>query len=804
MLLSISDTFIKKPVLTTVCTIVIVLLGAIALPLLPMEKLPEMAPKQVQVVANYVGSDAKTAEDNVTTVLERQINGTEQVIYMNSYTDNTGTSTINVYFPVETDRNIAQVLVQNNVAIAQANLPEEVNRQGTTTQKQSPAITIAYGISSEEDEQGNAIYDDIFVSNFVDRVLLDEIKRLEGVGAATIIGAAEYAMRFWLDPDALAARDLTASDVVNAIRNQNIQVGVGGVNLPPIENDQRFQINARALGRFVTPEEAAEIVVKTGNDGTLIKIKDVGRVTVGSKNYKQTSLFDNRNAVALLVYQLPGTNSLNTAELIKEKMAELAPLFPPGIKAEVALDNTLFVTASIQEAVGTLFEAILLVILVIFVFLQNWRTTLIPALAIPVALIGAMAFALVMGFSLNQLSLFAVILATGLVVDDGILVVEAVETKLEQGMRPFQAALDAMGELTGAVMSTSLVLMAVFIPVTFFPGTTGIVYKQFAIIMAAAVVVSTFNAITFSPSMSAILMRPKQEQHGPLAVFFAWFNNFFDWLKERYGDIIALVIKSRLIAIPVFVGGLVLTWWVYVSTPTGFIPEEDQGYFFMLGNAPPGVSIEYTKDVIEKVTDVVQEREEVAHVLGMGGFSFLGNDSSKSLFFVQLKPWEERTGASKSVFALLTDINQEVAQKVPEATVVAVNAPPVDGLSSTGGLELYLQNRGAIPIDEYLANVRNYMAGLREMPEINPRAVFTQFTFDAPLLQLPWIGIKPMPRMLTSTKFSALSAPIWGQPMSTNLYWKDDCIRFTPWRMENTAPIRKTSNDSMSGLVPGN
>jgi len=736
MLLSISDVFIKKPVLTTVCTIVIILLGAISIPLLPLAKLPEMAPKQVQVSTNYVGSDAKTAEDNVTTVLERQINGTEQVIYMNSTTDNTGTSIVNVYFPVEIDRNIAQVLVQNNVAIAQSNLPEEVNRQGVTTRIQSPSVTIAYGVYSDKNEQGEAIYDDIFVSNFVDRVLIDELRRIDGVGNAVIVGASQYAMRFWLNPDALAARGLSSSDVLSAIRSQNIQVGVGGINLPPVQSDQRFQLNARALGRFTTPEEAAEIVVKVGDDGSLIKIKDVGRVTVGTQNYIQTSLFNGAPAVALIIYQLPGSNALNTATLVKEKIAELAPQFPPGLKADVALDNTLFVTASLEEAVLTLIEAVLLVILVIFIFLQNWRTTLIPALAIPVSLIGAMAFALAFGFSLNQLTLFGVILAAGLVVDDGILVVEAIETKLDQGMKPFQAALDAMGELTGAVISTSLVLMAVFIPVTFFPGTTGIVYKQFAVIMAAAVTVSTFNAISFSPSMSAILMRPKQQQHGPLALFFNLFNRSFDWLKEGYGSLVNGILRVKLLAIPVFIAGIVATVWVYSITPTGFIPEEDQGYFFMLGNSPPGVSIEYTKEIIAQATAIVQEREEVEHVLGMGGFSFLGNDSSKSLFFVKLKPWEERPGEKKSVFALLADINLELGAKISGGQVIAVNAPPVDGLSSTGGLDLYIQNRGGIPINDFMAYVQRYMAKLREVPVLNPRSVFTQFTFGAPLLEI--------------------------------------------------------------------
>ncbi|MBE9196708.1 efflux RND transporter permease subunit, partial [Synechocystis sp. LEGE 06083] len=691
MLLSISNVFIKNPVLTTVCTIVIILLGAIALPLLPLAKLPDMAPKQVSVTTNYVGSDAQTAVDNVTTVLERQINGTEQMIYMNSYTDNTGTTTINVYFPVEMDRNIAQVLVQNNVAIASASLPEAVNRQGVTTQTQSPSVTIAYGVYSENDDQGKPIYDDVFVSNFVDRVLLDEIKRIDGVGSAAIIGASEYAMRFWLDPDALAARDLSASDVLDAIRNQNVQVGVGGVNLPPVTDKQRFQINARALSRFTTPEEAEQIVVKVGEDGGLIRIKDVGRATIGTQNYIQTALFNNAPAVAFVIYQLPGTNALDTATMVKEKMAELKPMFPPGLNAEVALDNTLFVTASLEEAVMTLVEAILLVILVIFIFLQNWRTTLIPALAIPVSLIGAMAFALAFGFSLNQLTLFGVILATGLVVDDGILVVEAIEVKLDQGMKPFQAALDAMGELTGAVISTSLVLMAVFIPVTFFPGTTGIVYKQFAVIMASAVAVSTFNAISFSPSMSAILMRRTQESHGPLAWFFGVFNRSFDWVKERYGNIITMLLKVRLLAIPIYIASIALTAFVYNMTPTGFIPEEDQGYFFMLGNSPAGVSIEYTKDVISQATEIVAARDEVEHVLGMGGFSFLGNDSSKSLFFVKLKNWDERPGQKGSVFGLLAQINRELAQKIPDAQVFAVNAPPVDGLSSTGGLDFYVQ-----------------------------------------------------------------------------------------------------------------
>lgn len=468
MLLSIADIFIKRPVFTTVCTVLILLIGGIATPLLPLDKLPEMALKQVTVTANYLGTDAKTAEENVTTVLERQINGTERVVYMSSQTTNNGDTTINVSFPTEMDRNTAQVLVQNNVATAQSDLPEAVTQTGVITQKQSPTITLAYAFYSEKDKNGNFIYDNVFISNYVDRQVLDEIKRIEGVGSARIVGERKYAMRIWLDPNALAARSLTAQDVVNAISEQNIQVGAGRIGQQPTPTSQQYEIALRASGRFTNPKEAEDIVVKTGDDGTLIRVKDVGRAEVGAQDYSTTNLFDDSASVVLLAYQLPGTNAWNTANLMKAKIAELERNFPPGLKTKVGLDNTLFVSASLEEAFKTLTEAIALVVLVIFIFLQDWRTTIIPAIAIPVSLIGAMACTYVLGFSLNQLTLFGIILATGLVVDDGIVVVEAIAAKLSSGMKPLQAALDAMEELTGAVIATSIVLMAVFIPVTFF------------------------------------------------------------------------------------------------------------------------------------------------------------------------------------------------------------------------------------------------------------------------------------------------------------------------------------------------
>lgn len=735
MILSIADTFIKRPVLTTVCSILIVLIGAIAVPFLPLEKLPQLAFIQVAVNANYLGTDAKTVQDNVTTVLDRQINGTEQIVYMQSQSTNTGQSTVNVFFPVEMDRNIAQVLVQNRVSTAAASLPEEVNRQGVTTNTQSPSVTLAYGISAKPDEKGNYPYDTVFLSNFVDRVIDAEVRRIEGVGSTTIIGEREYALRFWLNPDALAARGVSATEVVQAIREQNIQVGAGTIGGDPSPEDQQFQIAIRAVGRVATGEEAENIVVKVGENGSLIRIKDVGRAEIGAENYSTAAYFDKSPAVVYIVYQLPGSNAWNTAKLVKEKMAELEKSFPPGLNIAITLDNTSFVAASLEEAFGTLVEAILLVILVIFIFLQDWRTTIIPAIAIPVSLIGTMAVALALGYSLNNLSLFAVILATGLVVDDGIVIVEAVSEKLRQGMRPFQAALDAMGELTSAVIASSLVLLAVFIPVTFFPGTVGIVYRQFAVIISASIIISTFNALSFSPTMSAIIMKPPQRTRGPLGVFFEVFNRGFNAVKEGYRRSIEFLIRIRFLVLPFFIAALVLTGWSYGTTPQGFIPEEDQGYAFILVQAPPGVSLRYTDKVIRQINEEILDNiEEIEHFVGMAGFSFAGTGSNQGLFFVKLKEWSERPGEDKSVFGVLRKINRQLATRVPDARAFAVNAPPVDGLSSTGGFELFVQNRASFPMEALIANANNVMAEARKRPEL--AGIFTQFTTDTPMLEL--------------------------------------------------------------------
>ncbi len=732
--MSISTPFIKRPVLTTVCSIVIVLLGAICIALLPLDKLPQIAPKQITVSANYVGADAQVTVDNVTTVLEREINGSEDVKWIDSNTDSNGNATINVSFPIEKDTNISQVLVQNRVAQAQSSLPQSVISTGVTTEKQSPSITLVYGVYSEKNAAGEYYYDPVFLYNYVDRYVWNELKRIEGVGSLRLFGSATYSMRIWLDPDKLVARGLTSSNVVDAISNQNFQVGTGGIGKEPATTSQQYELPLQVNGRFTTAEEAEDIVVQVGSDGTLIKVKDVGRAELGVENYFTKAVFDAKDpAVALLINQLPGTNALDTASAIKAKMAELQASFPRGLKVAVVTDNTSFINASLKDIVVTLIQAIGLVILIIFLFLQDWRTTLIPAIAIPVSLVGAMIALKAFGFTLNQLTLFACVLATGLVVDDGIIIVEAVVSKLSQGMRPVQAALDSMEELAGAVFSTTIVLLAVFIPVTFFPGTTGIVYKQFGLTIAFAMIFSFFNAISFSPAMSGIFLRPAEPAKGPVGWLFPRFNRGFDWVKGRYRGLIEFLIGLKILVIVVFIGGLVLTGWTYISLPQGFIPDEDQGYFINIIEAPAGVSLGYTHNITKQVAKIIMGHKDVQSSVGLTGFSFDGQNSNKALVFAKLTPWEERTGSSSSVFGLLQQVNQEFQQKIDGARVIAANAPPVDGLSNIGGSEIYIEDRQGKGIDGLISNTQQVIAAASKRPEIG-QAIST-FTFDSPMLK---------------------------------------------------------------------
>ncbi|MEH2227935.1 efflux RND transporter permease subunit [Nostoc sp.] len=735
------NTFIRRPVLTTVCTFIILLLGSICIPILPISQLPDLAPVQITVSSNNIGADAQTTENTVTNIIERQINGVKDVSYISSNTGNDGSSNITVSFPTNVNSDIAQVNVQNKEALASPQLPDTVQRTGVTVETASSSLLLVYGFYSENNE-----YDNIFISNYVDLYIFDQIKRLPGVGSARVFGERKYAMRLWLDPNKLAQHQLTPQDVTTALQQQNIQVGAGSIGKEPAPDNQSFEFALRATSRFKDAAEFEDMVLKVSPAGTnsatnsptssiLVKVRDVGRVELGAENYLADAKFTipgnaPKAAVGLGIYQLPGSNALNVAHSVEEQIKILEKSFPPGLKAQLAFDTTPFVEISLEEVLHTLVEAIVLVVLVIFVFLQDWRTTIIPTVAIPVSLIGTCAALLVLGFQINTLTLFGFVLAIGIVVDDAIIVVEAVAVKLEQGMRPFEAAVEAMKELTGAIIATSLVLMAVFIPVAFIPGTTGIVYKQFALTVACSIGISTFNALTFSPSMAAILMRPAQTPRGPLGWFFTQFNRGFAWFTRRYVGFVSYLTHIKPIVIGVFVTGLLATVLMYRAVPTGFIPEEDQGYFFVIVQGPDGVSLKYTESVMDKVVKEVTSAPEVRASFMISGFGFDGNASNLGIAFANLKPWKERTEESQSVYGILQRLNKKLST-ITEARAIAVNAPPVRGLSTTGGFEFIVQDKtGSAPIESLIEAAQKLIGAARKSPVL--QGVFTQFTADTP------------------------------------------------------------------------
>lgn len=730
-LFSIANLFIKRPVLTTVCTLLILLIGGISIPLLPINYLPDIAPIRISVTAPYPGADVDTMENTVTTTLEREINGVENMDYMTSQTY-AGTSALSVFFPLNTDKNINQVNVQNRVAQASPKLPSTVQQLGITTKTASTSILLVYGIYSETDD-----YDAIFLSNYVDLYITDVLKRVSGVGDVAVFGNKPNAMRLWLDPNALAARNLTVLDVTNALRSQNIVIGAGAIGQQPVPDGQSYELPLRVQGRFQDETDFGNLVIKTGQGGDLVRLRDVGRAELGAENYLSNARVKGRPSVGLAIYQAPGSNALDLADNLATQMDALRQSFPPGMKAELVYDTTEFIKVSIEEVFQTLLEAFLLVMLVIFVFLQDWRTTIIPLVAIPVSLIGALAFALAFGFSLNNLTLFGLILSTGLVVDDAIIIVEAVTAKMEQGMRPKEATFAAMDELTGAIIATSLVLVAVFLPVAFFPGSTGKLYQQFALVIVFSIVVSCFNALSFSPSMSAILLRPAEaEKSGFLGRIFNRFNQFINWFITRFSTFVAFLIRARYPVLVAFAVMLVGTVYMFGAVPTGFVPTEDQGALLGSIQAPDGVSLEYTERVIEQVTPILEQTEEVETFLTASGSGLNGNGPNQGMFFVKLKPWDERTTQAQSVDGVVAKLNKAFAQ-IDTARAVAFNVPAIPGFGSQAGFEMQLQDQtgGQLSIEDFLGNAREVIGQANQNPAIAGNA-FTTFTAGTPQLKI--------------------------------------------------------------------
>lgn len=732
--MSLSDRFIRNPVLTTVCSLVILLVGGVAIPLLPLEKLPQLAPTQIQVSATTIGADARTTYDTTTRPLEKEINGVEAMKYMSSNTSSDGVSNINVFFPVDVDRNIAQVNVQNRVAQAEPSLPEVVKQTGVSVKAASPSILVAYGFYADNGADGKPLYDQLFLSNFVDQNLIDEIRRVPGVGDVKIIGERRYAMRIWLDPARLASAGLTPLDVQRALLDQNIQAGAGRLGQEPSPQGQDVAIPLVARSRFRGVTDAENLVLKVGDQGTLVKVSDVGRVELGAENYDVSTSQSGRPSASLFVYQLPGANALDTGNQVKARIEALSQTFPPGLRYEIPYDSTLFVTTSLSDVTANLRDAIVMAVLTILLFLQDWRSTIVPALAMPVAMVGAMAVVLGLGFSINQLTMFGIILAIGTVTDDAVVIVQAIKAKLGQGMKPLQAALDSMNELASPTMTAALVQLAVFIPVCFFPGTTGIVYRQFAVTLAAAIVFSTFNALTFSPTLCALFLRPEGArpdalQRGlnvGLGWLFSGFNRLFGGLVAWYGRTIERLVHARYLVLAVFVTGLLATYLMLRIVPTGFIPEEDQGLMIIQGEAPPTASLPYTQQQVDQVTAILRGYPDIESFLGAAGFGLEGNAYNKYLFFIRLKPWDQRSRGDQSVFGLLQAINARLRAEVSGSLAFAANIPPVDGVGATGGFEFQLQNRASQPVEVLIDNAQALIAAAAERPELG--RVTTTFT----------------------------------------------------------------------------
>ncbi|MGH8003086.1 MAG: efflux RND transporter permease subunit, partial [Brasilonema sp.] len=723
------DFFIKRPVFTSVCAMIILLVGAISIPTLPTAQYPEISPVQINVSANYVGASSEVVENTVTTLLEREINGVEGMKYMTSSSSSTGASTITVTFDAGRNKDIAAVDVQNRVSLAEPQLPEPVQRTGVTVSKQSNDILLAMGLYSDNNE-----FDNVFLSNYADLYLVDALQRIDGVSEARIFGERRYAMRLWLDPNRLASRNLTAQDVVDALEEQNIQVGAGQIGQQPAPNDQTYQIDLRAISRLTKPSEFAEMVLKTDGNGNLIKLKDVGRAELGAENYNTFLRFRGQEGVGIGIFPIPGSNALTVAKAVKEEMARLKPDFPPGMKYQVAFDTTSFVEASLSEVLITLLLSIALVVLVIFLFLQDWRTTLIPIVTIPLALIGTFAFVKAFNFSINTLTLFGLTLATGMVVDDAIVVVEDIARLIqEEEMSPRQAASSAMHELFGAVIATSLVLMAVFVPVAFFPGATGQIYRQFALTIAFSIAISTFLALTLTPSLSALLLRRRQRQRGIIGWFFDIINRFLDSMRRGYEWSLKRLTRLKAIVVLLFIVSLGLTGWLYTRVPTAFIPEEDQGYFITIIQAPEGVSLNYTSKVIRQVENEILKLPEVVGTFAIGGFGFSGSTVNNGVIFTTLKPWEERTGEGQSVQGILKNLGGKLST-ITEARILPVNPPAIRGLGSFGGFQFQLQDRKSTGgLDTMLQVMGQLLGRANQAPELQ-KPVFSTFAANTPQL----------------------------------------------------------------------
>jgi HAE1 family hydrophobic/amphiphilic exporter-1 len=710
-----SKFFIGRPIVAIVISILTVIGGAVAMSKLPVAQLPDIVPPQINVSATYTGADALTIEQSVATPLEQQMNGVDNMLYMMSTNANDGTMTLKVTYDVGTNVDIDQVNTQNRVSQASPNLPTSVNQYGVTVKKLMGLPLLVLSLYSP-----SGTYNGQFLGNYATINVNDALLRVPGVGQVTNFGAADYAMRIWVKPDQLTKLGLTVSDLTNAVQQQSAVNPAGQIGAEPAPKGQQFTYAVRAPGRLVNPEEFGNIIVRQNPDGSTVRLKDVSRIELGSLVYQQIGRYNGKPAVIICVYQAPGSNALAVAKQVKAQMEDLKTRFPEGLEYVVAMDTTLPITEGMKEIITTLLEAIVLVIIVVFLFLQNWRATLIPLLAVPVSLIGTFAVFPMLGFSINTLSLFGLILAIGLVVDDAIVVVEAVEHHIEHGLSPKDATLKAMEEVSGPVIGIALVLSSVFVPMAALGGIKGLLNQQFAITIAISVLISAFNALTLSPALSALLLRHREKSKGPLGKFFDWFNRWFGKMTGGYVNWSSFLIRRWVLSMLILVGISVVAVSMGKSLPTSFIPEEDQGYAFVQIQLPDAASLQRTDAVMRKLDDMLANMHGVQSFSGISGFSLLSNTSATytGFYFLQLDPWEERLTPELSANGLMQSLNKKMRAEIPEAIAFAFGPPAIPGLGTAGGFTFMLQDRSSGTVAQLSETLDKLTLAARKRPEL--------------------------------------------------------------------------------------
>jgi HAE1 family hydrophobic/amphiphilic exporter-1 len=727
----VSNFFIRRPIVAIVISILTVLFGVSTLNGLSVEQYPFLAPPNIRVTTNYPGASAEAVEQSVATPIEQEVNGVDRLIYMKSSNTSDGRMQLDVNFEVGTDQDTANVLTQNRVSAAQARLPAEVTQQGVTVKKQSPSILMVISVFSPEDA-----YDANFLVNYAGINLRDQLLRIPGIAQVDLFGGTDYGMRIWFRPDRLAKLGLTPADVINAIKEQNLQAPTGQIGGAPTPPDQQFTYTVSAPGRLVTPEEFENIIVRQSPDGAVVRIGDIGRAELGAQNYSSFGRLNGKPAGAMAVYLLPGADQLKAAETIYATMKQSAGLFPPGMDYRIVYDTTPAVEASMHEIVKTFVEALILVTLVVFIFLQNVRATIIPLLTIPVSLIGTFLFFPLLGFSLNTLSMFGLVLAIGIVVDDAIVVVEAVIHHLDHGMSPKEATIKAMEEVSAPVIGIALILSAVFVPVALLGGLVGSMYKQFALTIAISVLLSAFNALSLTPALCAMLLKPPKPMGGPLGTFFRGFNKAFEASTNGYVKVSTLLVRRSLLTVGI-VAAVALGAGLFArALPAGFIPDEDQGIFGVNVQLPPGASLERTSAVLKKVEEILAQTDGIESFQTVGGYGAVTStyQSNYGSIFIRLKPWEERTTKALHVNGIMARLQPQFAA-IPEAVVFPFNIPTLSGFGASSGFNFLLQDRsGTLSVEEFGELSGKFINAARQRPELG--AVFTAFDPNYPQVRV--------------------------------------------------------------------